>query len=317
MTLAIVYDPLDHKARCDTYSYVYRGMLDAIIERFHPLEITGDCRAEDILADAILFWDPNSCHHIMLKGIEDHPALKLEYMSDPFQVEVCGVYQRYNMPVHKLSAEQRIARALGRGVRFILSPTRQGYMRFFASLLGADRAERMLWFFPPAPWFESGSRPLAERRQAVLANGATGEARGAYEFRTWAYGQPRVTRVPHFIADRRTPMGKDYGQFLEEWAGALALCDLHPVVKYYEMPLAGCVTFMQPFPELEELGFRDGESCIYVTRETFDHRVAAFLADSSSYQGIADAGRKLIAEHYTARHFAEFLERGIASEGAG
>ncbi len=311
MKVAVVYNPLDNKVREDTYSFIYRGMLDAVIEKFRPHLITENCNAQDIDADAILFWDVNSCHHIKIEGIEKNPAIKIEYMSDPFQKEVTGIYQRYKMFVHKLNAEQRIRRALERGVSHIICPVKSGYFRYFAPILGNNLAEEMLWFFPPSPWFDPGNGKLTERKQTVLANGSTGDAQGAYDLRTWAFKRPGVTLVKHFISDPSTPMGSKYGEFLKEWAGALALCDLYPVVKYYEIPLAGCVTFMQYHEECEGLGFKDHESCVYVNRENFDTRVKDFLADVPSYQKISDAGKNLMKENYTARHFANFLEKSI------
>ncbi len=311
MKIAVVYNPLDNKIREDTYSFIYRGMLDAIIEKFRPHLITENCNAQNIEADLILFWDVNSCHHIQIEGIEKHPAIKIEYLSDPFQKEVKGIYQRYNMFVHKLGAEQRIKRLLDRGVNHIICPVKSGYFRYFGPILGETLAEKMLWFFPPSPWFEPGNGNFLERKQTILANGATGDAQGAYDFRTWAFQRPGVTFIKHFISDHSTPMGSDYGEFLKQWAGVLALCDIYPVVKYYEIPMAGCVAFMQYHEECEDLGFKDYESCIYVNRTNFDARVKEFLSDIRSYQKIADAGRKLMEENYAAHHFAAFIERMI------
>ena len=40
MKLAIVYNPYDNKTRPDTYSYVYRGMLDSIIKKLNNTNAT-------------------------------------------------------------------------------------------------------------------------------------------------------------------------------------------------------------------------------------------------------------------------------------
>lgn len=311
LKMAVVYNSLDNKMREDTYSYVYRGMFEAVVARFLPVHVTKDCSAEDIEADVILFWDVNSCHHIKIDGIGSHRAVKLEYMSDPFQQEVRGHYITYDMPVHKLSAPQRLARAVSRGVEHIICPVKSGYYRFFAPHFGEAVAEEMLWHFPVAPWFDPGMISLADRKQEVLANGSTGAANGAYDFRTWAHKQRGLSVVNHWISDRATPGGKSYGEFLKQWSAGIALCDLYPVVKYMEMPLAGCVTFMQYHSELVDLGFKDMESCIYVDYGNFRKRVRDFLSDIEAYQGIADAGRKLVAENYTAKHFAEFVDAKI------
>lgn len=315
MKLAVVYNPLDNKLRPDTYSYIYKGMLDAVIDRFKPQHVTRDCSAKQIYADVILFFDVNSCHHIEIKGIEKHPALKLEYMSDPHQIEMVGLYKRYNMPVHKLGARQRVYRMLDRGIDYIVSSNKTGYFQFLAPILGEEKAEEMLWFFPHAPWFKCIKISLLARRHQVLANGAVASNKSdGYAFRKWAFQRPNLSYVPHFLNDNKTAMGRDYGEFLQNWAGALALSETFPVPKYYEMPIAGCVTFMQYHSEVEELGFKDFVNCIYVNKKNFDERIKDFLSGVETYQSIADRGRELMEENYTAEHFARFLEEKIRKE---
>lgn len=313
MQLAVVYDPLDNKMREDTYSYVYRGMFDALVNRFNPVHVTEDCNAKDIDADAILFWDVNSCHHIKIDGIDKHPALKLEYMSDPFQVEQKGEYIRYKMFVHKLGAENRIRRVFDRGVSRIISSNKAGYYRYFSELLNG-KADDMLWFFPHAPWFDPGETPISERKPKVLANGSFSNNHIGYDFRFWATKNPLVTYVPHWLIDRSMVMGKGYGEFLKQWAASIALSDFYPVPKYYEIPQAGCLAFMSYHEECEELGFKDYETCVYVTKDNFNERVKHFLFHPDEYQKVADAGRKLVAETYTNKHFAEWLAGKIESE---
>jgi len=314
MKLVIVYNPNDNKTRADTYSYIYRGMLDAVVEKFNPVYVSQDCNADSIDADVILFWDVNSCHHIYIKGIEKHSALKIEYISDPPQKESVGIYKRYNMPVHKLGAKQRIYRLLDRGVKYIICPTKKGFWEHYAPILGEERAEKMFMYFPQAPWFESGKGSLSERKQEVLANGSVSNDGIGYDFRYWAFQRPNITFVKHYLSDNSIPMGKKYGEFLKQWAGGLALCDTYPVVKYYEMPLAGCVTFMSYHEECEGVGFKDYETCVYVTKDNFDERIKDFVNDIPSYQNIANKGRELVEKNYTAKHFAEFLERKIIEE---
>ncbi len=317
MKLAIVYNPLDNKMREDTYSYIYRGMFNAVVEKFNPEYIIEDCDAQEIDADVIIFWDVNSCHHIKIKGIEKHLALKMEYMSDPYQVEIKGIYQRYNMSVHKLSAEQRIKRVMDRGIKYIISSNKEGYNRWLVPIIG-ENAEKMLMYFPHAPWFEAGYERLSNRYLKILANGSvSNNGKDGYDFRYWAFQRSNVTIVKHFLSNGTTPMGKDYGDFLKQWAGGLALCDVYPVPKYYEMPMAGCVTFMQYFKECEELGFKDMESCVYVNKDNFDARTKDFVEHPLEYQTIADNGRKLMEENYTANHFAEFLYKRIESKIGG
>lgn len=311
--LAIVYDVGDHKLQDTSYSWIYKGMLDAIVGRFENVtHIHNDCDASDIEADVILFYDIHSTHHIKIDGIANHPALKLEYWTDPNQVEFKGMYKQFNKPVHKLGRKQRVERALERGVRFIICPFREGYYKWLGEFLSKD-AEDMLLYFPLAPTPILEVLSLSEKQWVVLGNGAThgGEM---YEFRNWAFKQPYIKVVPHWINDNSTPSGMNYLNFLSNYAGVLGLHDYFPVPKYFEIPAAGCVLFAQHYKEFEELGFKDYEHCIYVNKENFEERIRDFLSSIQSYQSIADAGIKLVGDNYTAKHFANFVYDKVAEE---
>ena len=306
MQLAIIYNSYDNKLLDNTYSYIYRGLFNALVSKFDTKLITVNCNAKDIEADVILFYDINSHHDIRIDGIEKHPALKLEYMSDPHQKEFFGRYISTGREVHKLSAEQRIRRAFGRGGSQIICPYKAGYYRYLAPVIGKD-AEEMLWYFPHSPWFKT-SNTWKDRKIEVLGNGATWDGGvGMYQFRKWAYEQPQVTYVPHVIKDKGTPSGKNYGEFLVQWAGSLALNEFFPINKYFEIPMAGCVTFAQWHREYEDLGFVDYETCVYVNKENFIDRIDDFTTYYLEYEHIAKAGKELMEQNYTADHFADFV----------
>jgi len=311
MKLCMVYRPDDRKINGSAYCSVFKGMFDAVIDRFETgVTVTRDCSAQDIDADVIFFFDVHSSHHITIDGIDKHPAVKMEYWNDPHQEEIHGQYIGTNETIHKLGAEQRCRRAQERGIDNIVSPVKYAFYESFWKYLGSD-AEKMLLHFPPAPSFESISTPLNKRKHAVLANGATwGDNKNkGYEFRSWAYGQPYVTAITHCVRDDKTPSGENYHNLLSQFSAALALCTPFPVVKYFEIPLAGCLCFAEYHKEYEELGFREMESCIYVDKHNFKKRINEFLnaPEAKHFQDVATQGRMLMEQRYTARHFADFV----------
>jgi len=312
MKLAIVCNPKDSKLREGAYCSVFKDMIVALTARFKcKCFVIGDCHADQINVDVILFFDPHASHHIKIEGIQKHPALKLEYWNDMHQQEFHGVYNTTGIKVHKLGPEQRARRAEERGTSFIVAGVRDIFHELFSQYLDT---EKMLLHFPHAP-AKTRNTPLADRLPEVLGNGATwGAFRDSYAFRKWAYEQPEVQFFKHNIADNATPKGEMYSAFLAQYAASLALCTVFPVPKYFEIPAAGCVTFAEYHKEYEDLGFKDQESCIYVNRDNFTDRVQAFIAEPSEYQDVADAGRKLMAENYTADHFAEFIYRKVEEE---
>jgi len=311
MKLCIVYSPYDSKLHPKAYCSVFKDMLYALRDKFNcRCYVVGDCNAKDINADVIFFFDPHATHHVKIEGIEKHPAIKIEYWNDVQQEELRGIHKTTGVKVHKLGRDQRAERAKRRGTRYIVSATKEYFLRFFGDRF--NNAEDMLLHFPHAPATKD-VKPYPSREPVVLGNGATwGSALGGYEFRTWAHEQPYIKHVPHKIKDPNTPAGEDYISFLAEHMGALALCDNATVPKYYEIPAAGCVTFARHHQEYEDFGFKDMESCVYVTRLNFKERVNDFLNNVQEYQPIADAGRKLFEDNYTAGHFADFIYETVS-----
>jgi len=316
MKIAMVYNPKAHKLLPDTYSLAIRTMALALIREFKPQHIIEGCSADDIEADVIIFFDPHSSHHIQIDGIARHPAIKYEFMDDPHQVTMFGVHTTTGVKFMKLGVGARIHRALKRGVRYIISPHKQTFYRFFAPYLGSDTEKMLVWFpfTPPSPDpVALVLPPLRDRYHEVLANGATkcADWLHAYDFRKWAFSHPEVTFVPHHIQNPDTPKGLHYYDLLIKYAGALALCDIQVCPKHLEMPLAGCLTFMQELEDLKEMGFKDYENCIFVNRKNFERKVVSFKAHPGAYQYIADAGRELVKSKYTPEHFAEFIRKHI------
>lgn len=313
MKLAIIYNPQDSKLLPSAYSWTYRDMFLAVLERFAPVQmVTESCEASAIESDAILFWDVHSSHHIEIAGIENHRAVKFEYFNDPHQIEQRGVYRASGQSFHKLSAVQRCERAKRRAVQWIICPYQGGYERYIAPHSG----DMQLLWFPVAPALRRiSSSPLAARCPEVLANGHTWIGENdfqPYEFRRWAFERPGVTFVEHSIVNHGTK-GAFYQAFISQYAAALALCDNYVVPKYLEIPMSGCLCFCQMLPDYGQMGFVDGVNCISVDRNNFDERIQDFLSSPAAYQSVATAGRELATAKYTAWHFADFLWKHIKS----
>ena len=310
MKLSLVYSTTDCKLVPISYSQAYRDQWLALGQRFDEVQsITEDCSAEDIDGDVIVFYDPHSTHHIVIDGIENHKAVKYEYMDDPYQLGLTGQHQITGEQVVKLCAADRIHRAEKRGIDFIICPYTESYYEHFGPLL-KGMAEKMLVWYPVSSDIERYSHkiPLDQRKHSVLANGSVVHPPGfgGYEFRKWAHTQPEVTSIEHCMKNKDVPRGLDYPNLLYQYAGSLALCDTHTPPKYLEIPLAGCVCFAQYQKDYERMGFKDGESCFYIDKENFSDRIRAFKAYVDEFQCIADAGRK-IAENWTSDKFADHI----------
>jgi len=267
-----------------------------------------DCHADDIDADVIFFFDPHSHHHIKIEGIEKHPALKLEYWNDIHQKTLHGILQSTGQHIYKIGRKDRYDRFVARNCDHVVSPVKGMFYEFFERHF-RERTDNVLWHFPHAlKYHHFGEIPLEARRHAILANGATYSSfRRGYALRKWAFTQKTVTFVPHVIFNGETPKGSRYAEFISKWAGALAMCEYYAVPKYLEMPLAGCLTFMEHTQDAVDIGFKDFETCVYVNQENFLERTQDFLNHMEEYRSIAEAGRNLVANNYPADHFADFI----------
>lgn len=314
MKLAMVYDKNDHKLDRQAYSQTYRHMFDALIEHEGwecVQHVTEDCHSDDIDADVIIIYDIHSSHHIKIEDLKFHKSVKYTYFNDPHQQDVKGLYKD-GTKVHKLGARNRVIRALTRGVNFIICPYNDGYDSFIAPYLGEDASTMKVWF-PVAPKGTDAVTsilPLASRPHKVLANGHLWpgwDGFRPYKFRTWAYEQKNVQLVPHCLNSPHIFKGDSFMNLLTKFAAGLALTDWYVVPKYLEIPLAGCLCIAQKHDDYLRMGFKDNEHCIYVNRQNFKKVIEAFLYDIPFYQSIADNGRKLAENNYTAMHFAKHI----------
>lgn len=305
MKLCIVFNPEDSKLQHNSYCSVFRDMFEALAAKFNCRQfVTSDCNADEIDADVIFFFDPHSTHHVKIDDIKAHRALKIEFWNDLHQEAQTVKHRVTGKVLRKLGAEERVRRLEERGIDFVCTTVRDEFPRRFDKLLG-NAAEEMQLYFPHAP---KRFVPKSDfRKVAVLANGATWGADEAYDFRAWAYKNPMVEHVEHTVKNAETPAGDSYMDFLSGYGAALALCSTFPVPKYFEIPAAGCLVIAQRIKEYEDLGFRNGVSCIYVDRQNFDLVVKDYLRNPRNYVDIAATGKRLVDENYTAEHFANYI----------
>lgn len=310
MKLCMVYNPRDSKIHSQAYCSLFRDMFFAVIERFDWCQfVTKDYSAEDIDADLILFFDPHSSHHVKIHGIKNHPAVKMEYWNDVHQTGGKGVYKSTGITVHKLGHKERVNRIFERDVTKIISPMKYYFYKNFTEYFG-NSVENVLLYFPQAPKLVGRVPIYGSRKNEVLGNGATWGAEG-YKFRKWAFEQPYISVSEHWIKDKNAACGNDFIDFLTQYKAVLALAGNAPVPKYFEIPMAGCLTFAAYQEEYEELGFKDFKTCVYVDEKNFESRVKEFLRDPMFYEDIAKAGRDLVVNNYTSNHFADWLYKHV------
>jgi hypothetical protein len=98
-------------------------------------------------------------------------------------------------------------------------------------------------------------------------------------------------------------VGDKYPLLLSKYASAIAATTTFPTIKYWEIPAAGCLTFME-ITELNEgkyLGYQDGETAIFINENNYKEKFNEYLndPDNPKWEIIANQGRKYALENFS------------------
>lgn len=95
----------------------------------------------------------------------------------------------------------------------------------------------------------------------------------------------------------------DFATHLAQYRAAIAATRFYPTIKYYESTAAGCLTFMEVTEENDcrYLGFRDGESAVFIGPKNYQKRFEQYLTDPDDprWEQIAARGRRHTMENLT------------------
>jgi len=93
-----------------------------------------------------------------------------------------------------------------------------------------------------------------------------------------------------------------YPLLLQKYATAIAACTYQPVIKFWEIPAAGCLTFLEVTEKNRAnlLGFRDNKTAIFINEENYKQKFKEYLSEPNNpkWQKIADEGRKFVLENF-------------------
>ena len=113
-----------------------------------------------------------------------------------------------------------------------------------------------------------------------------------YKLRTMCNDLPYVEYRDTFSHDF---IGDKYPLFLQKFASAIAATTDTYTMKYFEMPAANCLTFMEVTPKnsADFLGFVDGESAIFINEKNYKEKFDEYLSDINNpkWEKIANMGR--------------------------
>ena len=93
-----------------------------------------------------------------------------------------------------------------------------------------------------------------------------------------------------------------YPLLLQKYTTAIAACTYQPVIKFWEIPAAGCLTFLEVTEKNRAnlLGFRDNETAIFINEENYKQKFEEYLTnpDNPKWGKIAANGKKFALENF-------------------
>ena len=88
----------------------------------------------------------------------------------------------------------------------------------------------------------------------------------------------------------------EYPNLLQKYASAIAATSDTPSIKYFEIPAAGCLTFMEITEKNRGnyLGYTDGKNAIFINEKNYKKKFEEYLSDTDNpkWEEIAQEGRK-------------------------
>ena len=91
-------------------------------------------------------------------------------------------------------------------------------------------------------------------------------------------------------------INEDYPEYLSRYCSAIATGTIYPVIKFFEIPAAGCLTFMEITEKNhgKYLGFEDNKSAIFINEKNYREKFEKYLDDphDEKWEKIANAGKE-------------------------
>lgn len=141
---------------------------------------------------------------------------------------------------------------------------------------------------------------LARRKDKILLSGVLGRP-GMYVLRKRCNKLRYVDYVhrdPRFIGDK-------YSELLNQYRATIATCTVCSVYKYFEMPMCGCLSFMEVNAKngCGKLGFVDGQNAIFINQNNYITRMKEFIDNPNDprWEKIANNGREFVLANYENR----------------
>lgn len=296
--VAFVYRPCKTLTTDYYFTTHYNFFLNAL-KRNNRIElayietgITFDAKAlKDKFDIILLFENRNNCEPDELIGIEKLDIPVIAKVGDPYAAKKINAgywHEKYKINAYFCNVQESY------------------FYKYYPSNY---KFKTILYGLEPSLYYEV--TPFNKRiKNRILNSGAAanmkihsriikyllnpeGNAYKMYRLRTLCNNLPYVDYTPTL---QHQYTGDKYPLLLQKYAAAIAATTIIPTMKYYEIPAAGCLTFMEITEKNkgEFLGFKDGETAIFITEKNYTKKFEEYLQDidNPKWEKIANAGRE-------------------------
>ena len=134
-----------------------------------------------------------------------------------------------------------------------------------------------------------------------IANSIINPKRSAWYFYKLRTKCNYLSYVDHSSIKNNNYPNANYPEYLSQYRAAIAASTYYPTQKYWEIPAAGCLTFME-FTEINDgsyLGFVDNETAIFINEKNYKKKFENFMEDPDNpkWEKIATKGRQHVLEN--------------------
>ncbi len=121
-----------------------------------------------------------------------------------------------------------------------------------------------------------------------------------YKLRTMCTKLPYVDYTSTLNHDY---VGDKYTILLQKYQAAIAATTNFPTIKYWEIPAAGCLTFMEITKQNngKYLGYADGENAIFINDKNYEEKFQEYLSDpdNKKWEEIASSGKEFAEKKFS------------------
>ncbi len=125
--------------------------------------------------------------------------------------------------------------------------------------------------------------------------------------------------VDYFPTLQNEFVGDKFPLLLQKYQVAVAASTTNPVAKMWEIPAAGCMTFLEVNEKnnADFVGFKDNENAIFINAENYKEKFQEYLenVEDTKWRNIAEKGRKFVIDNLNndkaVESLVELMQRAI------